>query len=50
MIAVRKGMFYPIAHVSDANFAGNKLDEALVDYLATEFKRFGAHVLIETEF
>jgi molecular chaperone DnaK (HSP70) len=40
VLAVRKGMFHPIARVADSSFCGTRLDEGVVDYLVQEFKKY----------
>ena len=42
VLHVRSGLYYPVHHVTDERFSGTKLDEAVVDYLASEFKKCAA--------
>ena len=44
VLAVRNGVFYPMHRVADDRFSGAKLDDAVVDFLATEFKKCGVRM------
>ncbi|GAA6012336.1 hypothetical protein JCM11491_007098 [Sporobolomyces phaffii] len=39
VVAVRDGLFHPLATVSDANLGGNQLDEKLMDFFGKEFTK-----------
>lgn len=39
VIAVRDGLFHPLASVSDNNLGGDKLDEKLIDFFGKEFTK-----------
>ncbi|GAA5909834.1 ribosome-associated complex protein SSZ1 [Sporobolomyces salmoneus] len=39
VVAVRDGLFHPLATVSDSNLGGDKLDEKLMDFFGKEFTK-----------
>ena len=41
VVAVRRGMYIPIAYAKDGTLTGNNIDDALADYLAQDFKKYG---------
>ena len=40
VVAVRRGMYIPIAYATDTTLTGNNIDDALADYLAQDFKKY----------